>query len=193
MEMKWYTVYTKPQTEKKVLEQLTNKNIKAYCPLNRIGQNWGEKKFREDPLFKSYVFVKATESELKDVRKISGVVNLVYWLGKPVIINDEEINTMKEFLKRHLNITLEKTEIRNSDFINPMSELAFQNVGQNTFIQNKVERLAVPSLGFILIADTEQTNVTVISHDNFIKKIKFTPYSILNKVVDFNTALRVHW
>lgn len=192
MEMKWYTIYTKPQAEKKVFETLVNKKFKAYCPLNRIGQSWSDKRFREDPLFKSFVFVNASESQLKDLKKINGVMNLVYWLGKPVVVSESEISLMNRFLNDHLNVTVEKTEIGDDRF-EFSDDTTFEHYSDNTLAQNKIARIVIPSLGFILQAEAEQTNVTVISSENLYKKTKFTSYKLFNKVAEFNTALRSNW
>lgn len=194
METKWYTIYTKPQTEKKVFETLISKKIKAYCPINRIGLNWNDRKFKEDPLFKSYVFVNVKESELKEVRKIAGVVNLVYWLGRPVIISDAEINLMMRFLNDHLNVSLQKTDIGASAFsTTTLNEASFEHYNENSAGQNKIAKAIIPSLGFVLQAEAEQTNVTVISSENYYKKTKFTSYKLFNKVAEFNMTLRGNW
>ncbi len=194
MEMKWYTIYTKPQTERRVLETLTNKKIEAYCPINRTGQNWNDKRFKEDVLFKSYVFVNVRESDLNDVKKISGVVNLVYWLGKPVIVSNDEIVLMKRFLNDHLNVSLVKTDISSELVTNTsLVETSFQHYTENSIGQNKIAKAVIPSLGFVLQAEAEQTNVTVISSENYYKKTKFTSYKLFNRVAEFNVAFRGNW
>ena len=80
-EKKWYAVYTKPRWEKKVFERLQNEQMEAYCPQNRVRKQWSDRiKWVEEPLFKSYVFVKVAEEEMTRVRMVNGVVNFVYWL-----------------------------------------------------------------------------------------------------------------
>src|SRR6188768_4001625 len=109
MEAKWYAVYTKPRWEKKVADLLTKKGLTNYCPLNKVRKQWADrKKTVYEPLFTSYVFVYVTELEHLILKKTSGVINLVYWLGKPALIRDEEILTIKNFLEGHINVKLEK-------------------------------------------------------------------------------------
>ncbi|MEO7802490.1 MAG: UpxY family transcription antiterminator [Ginsengibacter sp.] len=192
MEMNWYTIYTKPQTEKKVVDTLLSKKFQAYCPLNKIGQSWNDKKFKEEPLFRSYVFVKASESQLGELKKINGVMNLVYWLGKPVVVSEAEITLLNRFSNDHLNVSVEKTDISNNENFNS-ANTAFQHYGEDTSTQNKTAKVFIPSLGFILKAEAEQTNVTVISSENFYRKTMFTSYKLFNKVAEFNTALRASW
>jgi transcription antitermination factor NusG len=49
----------------------------------------------DEPLFKSYVFVHVSEAEQSRVRMTNGVLNYVYWNGKPAIIKDAEIDTIR--------------------------------------------------------------------------------------------------
>ena len=98
-EKKWLAVYTKPRWEKKVNNVLTLKSIESWCPLQKVERQWSDrKKIIEDPLFKSYVFVRIAEQEKLRVLQTDGVLNFVHFLGKPAIIKDEEIETIKSFL-----------------------------------------------------------------------------------------------
>lgn len=97
--MNWYVVYTKPKWEKKVAEQLTQKGIECYCPLVSQIKQWSDRKKKvEVPLFNSYVFVCLTEADRNLVFQSTGVVRYLFWLGKPAIVRDEEINTIKKWL-----------------------------------------------------------------------------------------------
>ena len=95
----WYAVYTKPRWEKKVSALLSEKGIENYCPLNRVVKQWSDRrKVILEPVFKSYVFVKIEEEKKWDLKKINGILNFVYWLGKPAIIKEDEINIIRKFL-----------------------------------------------------------------------------------------------
>src|ERR1700712_1703924 len=91
----WYAVYTKPRWEKKVAGILEENGIEYYCPLNKVVKQWSDrKKVVMEPIFKSYVFVRVPEKEKWDLRKIVGIINFVYWLGKPARIKDDDIHTI---------------------------------------------------------------------------------------------------
>ena len=61
---KWYAIYTRPRWEKKVNLLLGGKGIESYCPLNKIKRKWSDRlKTIQEPLFKSYVFVKIDDGE----------------------------------------------------------------------------------------------------------------------------------
>ena len=103
----WYAVYTRPRWEKKVANLLTRKEIENYCPLNKIVRQWADrKKTVYEPLFTSYVFVYTSENEMLPIRQTDGVLNFVYWLGKPAVIREEEIETIKDLLDNYCNIRL---------------------------------------------------------------------------------------
>lgn len=95
----WYVVYTKPKWEKKVAEKLTEIGIECYCPLITQIKEWSDRKKKiEVPLFNSYVFVQLEEGDRNSVFQVPGVVRYLFWLGKPAIVRDEEINVIKTSL-----------------------------------------------------------------------------------------------
>ena len=69
----------------------------------------------EEPLFKSYVFVKMGDEDTYNVRMTDGVVNFVYWNGKPAIIKEKEIQTIKRFLDEYENVEVVKIELAAGD------------------------------------------------------------------------------
>jgi transcription antitermination factor NusG len=92
-------LYTKPRWEKKIDARLLLKGIDSWCPLQKVERQWTDrKKIIEDPLFKSYVFVRIDDTERSNVLMTDGVLNFVYYLGKPAVIKDEEVNNIKMYL-----------------------------------------------------------------------------------------------
>jgi transcriptional antiterminator RfaH len=100
----WMAVYTKPRSEKKVAERLEKVGIEVYCPLQTVIKQWSDRKKKvKIPVFPSYVFVHVGESERLTVLSDAGVMNFVFWLGKPAVIREEEIEVIKEYLERRNN------------------------------------------------------------------------------------------
>lgn len=96
---KWFALYTKPRWEKKVSAVLDLKGVECWCPLKKTVKQWSDrKKIVEEPLFTSYVFVRIKENEKSAVLMTDGILNFVYHVGKPAIIRDQEIDTIKKFL-----------------------------------------------------------------------------------------------
>lgn len=108
----WYVVYTQPQFEKKVTRNLMAVGIESLCPLLKVRKQWvGRKKMISEPLFPSYVFVKVSPQEHSLLRLTTGVINLVYWLGKPAVIKEEETIVIQRFIKDHESISLQKLPV----------------------------------------------------------------------------------
>jgi len=104
MSKTWMAVYTKPRSEKKVAERLEKAGIEVYCPLQTVIKQWSDRKKKiKIPVFPSYVFVHVGESERLTVLSDAGVMNFVFWLGKPAVIREEEIEVIKEYLERRNN------------------------------------------------------------------------------------------
>src|SRR5258705_3464594 len=102
---KWLAVYTRPRWEKKVHQLLTTKGLESYCPLNKVRRKWSDRiKIVEEPLFKSYVFVKVSDEDRSAVRMTPGAINFVYWQGKPALIREKEIAIIKRFLNEYENV-----------------------------------------------------------------------------------------
>lgn len=92
-------MYTKPRWEKKIDSVLVRKGVESWCPLQKVERQWSDrKKIIEDPLFKSYVFVRIAPDERTKVLMTDGVLNFVHYLGKPAIIKDDEVDTIKKYL-----------------------------------------------------------------------------------------------
>ena len=102
--MAWFVIYTQPRNEKKVSERLQNIGITAYCPLVTQIRQWSDRKKKvQVPLLNSYVFVNIDEKQRERVFEISGVVRYLFWLGKPAIVRDEEIEALRESLKHTMS------------------------------------------------------------------------------------------
>jgi transcription antitermination factor NusG len=111
-EYNWYAVYTKPRWEKKVAERLLEKGIEHYCPLNKVTRQWSDrKKIILEPVFKGYVFVKPKAENKWELRKIPGILNFVFWLGRPAQIKEQEIITIKRFLNEFSNVEVGKQNL----------------------------------------------------------------------------------
>jgi len=170
VEAKWYALYTKPRWEKKVAEVLFRKKIENYCPLNKVLRQWSDrKKIVLEPLFASYVFVKAAEKNHSEIRKMDGIINFVYWLNKPAIIRDEEIESIKDFLKEHANVRLEKTSVNINDRVRITRGALMEYEGQVIDIKNSTVKVILPSLGYMMVAEVEKKNIKVISNDELYK------------------------
>lgn len=159
----WYAVYTRPRWEKKVAELLSRKKIENYCPLNKVVRQWHDrKKVIEEPLFTSYVFVNITDFQQAEVRKTDGIVNFVYWLGKPAVIRPSEIEVIRDFLEDHQHVQLEKTRVNPKDVVRIVRGPLIGQEGNVLEVYNQKAKVYLPSLGYCLVADLNRDNFEVV-------------------------------
>ena len=167
MSQKWYALYTRPRWEKKVNNLLLQKGIEVYCPLNKVRRKWSDRiKTVEEPLFKSYVFVKVTEEDRTKVRMTDGVVNFVYWEGKPAIIKEKEIQTIKRFLDEHENVEVVKIDLNEGDRVQVVAGPMMDQEGKVLEVKNKVAKVCIDSLGYMLIAYIDKTKLITVQKTN---------------------------
>lgn len=92
----WYPVYTNPRAEKKVAELLSRKGIEAYLPLSRQLKVWSDrKKWVEEPLIKSYVFIKISDQQKTEVLTTRGVCRFLYFSGRVATMPQRQIDLLK--------------------------------------------------------------------------------------------------
>jgi transcription antitermination factor NusG len=158
---KWLAIYTRPRWEKKVNHLLQEKGIESYCPLNKVRRKWSDRyKLIEEPLFKSYVFVKVNEDERKRVRLITGTINFVYWDGKPAVIKEKEIAAIRRFLDEHENVEAKQVEIKPDQRVRITNGTLMDQEGKVLDVRKKMVKVAIDSLGYILIAYIDKTKLT---------------------------------
>lgn len=96
----WYALYTKSRAEKKVHEELKGLGIEAYLPLKREQRQWSDrKKWVEEPLIRSYIFVQiADDKEYLTALETDGVVRFITFEGKAAKIPSKQIENIKLLL-----------------------------------------------------------------------------------------------
>ena len=157
---KWFAIYTRPRWEKKVNLLLQEKGVESYCPLNKVRRKWSDRvKTIEEPLFKSYVFVKVSDEEKTTVRMTSGVTNFVYWNKKPAIIKEKEILTIKKFLDEYTDVHVYPIDLKLNDRVRVTSGSFMDHEGKVLGLRHKVVKVAIESLGYILVAYIERSKL----------------------------------
>lgn len=159
----WYALYTRSRAEKKVAETLMRKQVECYCPLNQVEKRWSDRrKIVEEPLFSSYVFVRIPERMKSVVREVEGVVNFVYWLGKPAVIQAQEIELIKSFLRDHKQVTLEKVPIRQNDMVEITAGPLMHHRGRIIEVSRNKVKAVLSSLGYAMIATLAADEVVAV-------------------------------
>jgi transcription antitermination factor NusG len=157
---KWYVVYTKPRWEKKVYDLLAKRGREVYCPLNRVRKKWSDRvKWIEEPLFKSYLFIRTEENGMADIRMVSGVLNFVYWLGKPAIVKDREIEQVRKFLAEYDNVIAEPLPLQKDSTVMIRQGVLMDKQAKVIKVMNKKVRVVIESIGYSLVATISRSNV----------------------------------
>ena len=160
---KWFAIYTKPRWEKKVNQLLTDKGVECYCPLNKVKRKWSDRtKTVEEPLFKSYVFVKVTEEERTKVRLTNGVVNFVYWNGKPAVVREKEIQTIKLFLDEHENVQVRPMDLTVQQRVLITSGTFMDRTATVLDVRKKEVKVSIDSLGYELVALIDKNKIALL-------------------------------
>lgn len=102
--MAWYTLQTTPNYEAKVtlaLEELTSKGHpirEIFAPIETVFElKNGVKKEKKKRVYTNYIFVEMDYSDIiwHALKGIRGVVGFIGNKGKPTIVSDKEIDSMK--------------------------------------------------------------------------------------------------
>lgn len=161
---RWLAVYTRPRWEKKVTRLLEEKGIECYCPLNKIRRKWSDRiKVVEEPLFKSYVFVKIADEHRLPVRTTAGVINFVYWDGKPAVIKEKEIEAIKRFLDEYENVEAYPVGIKVNQRVRITNGSFMDLEGKVVELKGKFVKVVIDSLGYLLVAYIEKKKVQVVA------------------------------
>lgn len=167
--MAWYAVYTRPHYEAKLAQTLAHKKIDCFCPYTRSFNSRSRKNARV-PLFPSFVFIQTTEKQLKTVRSISGIVNVVYWLDKPVVIRDADMAALADFTARYANIQVEKIPVAPMEMTDLVHQKRVEASADQRDPLRSVVKLLLPTLGFALRAEPVPVAPEFMSHQLLHKK-----------------------
>lgn len=142
----WFVLYVKSRSEKKVAKRLSEKEIEIFCPTKIEERQWSDRiKKIEVPYFPSYVFAKFTPKEVNYVLETPGVVRRLFWMNKPAIIQEEEMQDVISFFNTHSDIKQvsyskgEQVAITKGAFKNRKGVVLFND-------KNRVV-LSIPALG----------------------------------------------
>jgi transcriptional antiterminator RfaH len=112
-ETNWYAVYTRPNAEKKVFDQLEIIGFQAYLPLVTSIRKWSDRKKKiTSPLISTFVFVRVEENRVYETLKVRGALGILKYLSRPAVIKDYEI----ENLRILMNDVSEVSRIEGIDF-----------------------------------------------------------------------------
>jgi len=158
---KWLVIYTRPRAEKQVNERLIEEGFETFLPLQKVIRQWSDRKKKvEIPLFSSYIFIYTREREREKILNVFGVVRFIFYLGKPAVVREIEIENIKEFLHRtkgsEIKFECNKTvEIIEGPLKGKSGNV--EQIGKNTL------KISIEQLGVSLIANVNKSTVRQMS------------------------------
>lgn len=164
MQRNWYVICTQNKQEKKVAALLTKKGIENFCPftINEI-KNVSRSSKEYGPLFKSYVFVNASEDEMGTIKKMPYVVNPLYWRSKPAIINGDEINAIKMLVENYSCMRLEKTTIKIDENIGVVERSITGYSNNVASVKHQGITVTLPTLGYSITTTRDKARAAPVA------------------------------
>ncbi|MRS60725.1 UpxY family transcription antiterminator [Larkinella terrae] len=158
--MAWYVLYTKSRTEKAVADRLRERGIEVYCPLIKTKRKWSDRvKLVEEPLFRSYCFVNLEEQQRSRVFAVSGIVRYLFWMNKPAVVRDSEIETIRLMLNETDNRHITVENFTSADRIKIKSGFFSDSEGHVINQQGKTLAVFIDSLQMVVKVDLSKTIV----------------------------------
>ena len=101
----WYVAYTFPNAEKSIHKSLGKMKIMSFLPLQETIRDWKDRKKRiSAPLFPNYIFIYSSHKERYDALSVKGMVRYVSFDGKPAIVRNEQIESLKKLMDSNFEI-----------------------------------------------------------------------------------------
>jgi transcriptional antiterminator RfaH len=115
---KWYPVCTNPRAEKKAYQALINKGLETYLPLHRQLKQWSDRKrWVEEPLIKSYLFVYIDEHEQTEVLMTKGVSRFIYFSGRIASMPQKQIDELKLLMASPFELEITEDNLQSGEKI----------------------------------------------------------------------------
>ena len=93
-----------------------------------------------------------------------GVVNYVYWMGKPAVVKDREIEVIKKFLDEYENIQVEPVEVHINNKVHIKSGVLMDKEATVLSVMKNKVKVVIESIGFSLVANIDKSKVSVVKN-----------------------------
>jgi transcription antitermination factor NusG len=117
----------------------------------------------EFPLFSSYVFVFINLKEEQVVRQTHGVLNFIYYMGRPAIIRSNEIEMIKQILVKTPDVEIMSLkDINVGDKVTIKNGLLCNQEGRIIKVTGKTVLMVFDNLECALVSRVAVENLTLI-------------------------------
>lgn len=162
--MNWYVIYTKSRSEKMVADKLVKAGTEVFCPLLKRKKLWSDRwKWVEEPLFRSYCFVRLEDQYRDRIFSVPGVVRYVYHCGKPAIIREKEMDLLKSWLAEYDHESIQAENLNVNDRI---------RIHSGALMDKEAEVLESKGNYALLLLEDLGLQVKVDLRKNIVEKLK---------------------
>ena len=103
----WYALYTRSRFEKKMLTELSDRNIEVFLPMREVLSRWKDRRKKVwMPMFPGYIFVNHVNTPENRYRilNIPGAVRFVSQEGYAAPVPEEQIEYVRKFLESSIAV-----------------------------------------------------------------------------------------
>jgi len=164
-ELRWYAVYCKSRHEKKVVDQLYEKQINHYLPVKEEMRQWSDRKKKvELPLFRGYLFVNIPKRLKIPVLETYGIVTFVTFANKLSPIPDEQIQAVKTIESYGADLQQENIDFELEDRVQVTGGTCRGLTGHLVHRKNRDR--------FVVVIDTLKMGASVVIDKHLLEKIE---------------------
>jgi transcription antitermination factor NusG len=169
----WYALYVHSRAEKKVYARIVDMGIEAYLPLVMRMKTWSDRlKKVEEPLFKSYLFVRTDIKNYYEIVNIPGVTKFVSFEKKAVVVPENQINAIKKYCEDFTDDenTTDAIELHEGQLVRIVRGEMMGLVGRLASFNNKKRLIVcIESIGHYLPINIARTKVEPVYENASLK------------------------
>lgn len=169
----WHALYVHSRAEKKVFERLQEMGAEAYLPLVTKMKRWSDRmKKVEEPLFKSYLFVRSDEKWHFQILSIPGVTKFVCFEHKAVVVPENQIKAVMKYCNDYVeeDNEINETELHEGQLVMITSGELMGLTGRLAPINNKKRLIVyIESVGQYIPVSIPRTKVEPVHEKTIIE------------------------
>ena len=161
---KWFAVYVKSRSEKKVFKLLDDKDIESFLPLVTKIKQWSDRKKKvEEPLFRSYIFVHITLKDYYNVLQVPGVVKFITFEKQAIPVPENQIAAIKEYISDNDFHKIDYEDIKEGELVRVKTGQMKDLVGRFVKINGKHRIIInIETIGQSIPVNIARSNVETI-------------------------------
>ena len=97
----WFVIWAESRAEKKVEQRIAALGLSPWLPIIKERHRWSDRwREVEIPLFPGYLFARARHADWHQILRTPGVLSVVKEGGKPALVADSFVNSLRDAIGR---------------------------------------------------------------------------------------------